>query len=384
MPEAARSDVSGLDGPLSAESMAAERLYLRPMALMSGTGAAAAIACGDALPMAGTGLAFTLCELVVRGGNVDTSRIDRKTVSARDLASAAAPDLNRAAATAARLMAPRLPLRLDGRELSFDRPLVMGVVNVTPDSFSGDGIANDVALAVERARRFVREGADLIDIGGESTRPGAKPVSPGEECARVVPVITALADLGVPISIDSRRAVVMDAAVRAGASIINDISALGDDPASLDVAADSGAAVVLNHKQGIPKTMQEAPAYDDVLLDVYDGLAERIEVAVAVGIPHGRLIVDPGLGFGKTPEHNLQLLGGLTLFQGLGCPIMVGASRKSFIGALAGGMGPEARLPGSLAALLAAVQHGANIVRVHDVAETRQALTIWNGITQTA
>ncbi|NQV21600.1 MAG: dihydropteroate synthase [Rhodospirillales bacterium] len=351
---------------------------------MSGTGAAAAIACGEALPMAGTGLAFTLCELVVRGGNVDTSRIDRKTVSARDLASAAAPDLNRAAATAARLMAPRPPLRLDGRELSFDRPLVMGVVNVTPDSFSGDGTANDVALAVERARRFVCEGADLIDIGGESTRPGAKPVSSDEECARVVPVITALADLGVPLSIDTRRAVVMDAAVRAGASIINDISALGDDPASLDVAARSGAAVVLNHKQGTPRTMQKAPAYEDVLLDVYDGLAERIETAVAAGIPRARLIADPGLGFGKTPEHNLQLLGGLTLFQGLGCAILVGASRKSFIGALAGGMGPEARLPGSLAALLAAVQHGANIVRVHDVAETRQALIIWNGITQNA
>ncbi len=369
--------MSGLEGPRSAE-----RLYLRPMALISGAVAAAAIARGDALAVAGTGLAFTLCELITRGGRVGTSKIDRKLITARDLASAAAPDRDRAAA--ARLIASRPPLRLDGREVPFDRPLVMGVVNVTPDSFSGDGTANDVALAVERARRFVRDGADLIDIGGESTRPGAKPVSPGEECARVVPVITALADLGVPISIDTRRAQVMDAAVRAGASIINDISALGDDPASLDVAARSGAAVVLNHKQGTPKTMQEAPAYDDVLLDVYDGLGERIEAAVAAGIPRARMIVDPGLGFGKTPEHNLQLLGGLALFQGLGCPVMVGASRKSFIGALAGGMGPEARLPGSLAALLSAVQRGANIVRVHDVAETYQALTIWNGITQNA
>lgn len=381
MPEAARSDMPSMGEPPSAEIMTAERLYLRPTALMSGAGAAAALTRGDALAISGTGLAFTQCEVITRGGRAGAPGIDRKLITARDLAAATASGLDPAAAIAARLTAPRPPLRLDGRELSFERPLVMGVVNVTPDSFSGDGTANDAALAVERARRFVRDGADLIDIGGESTRPGAKPVSPDEECARVVPVIKALADLGVPLSIDTRRAVVMDTAVRAGASIINDISALGDDPASLDVAARSGAAVVLNHKQGTPKTMQEAPAYDDVLLDVYDGLAERIEAAVAAGIPRARLIVDPGLGFGKTPEHNLQLLGGLTLFQGLGCAILVGASRKSFIGALTGGMGPEARLPGSLAALLAAVQHGANIVRVHDVAETRQALTIWNGIT---
>lgn len=356
-----------------------ERIYLRPTAVLSGTSAEVSVASGLALPIANTGLAFSQCELIARDGN-------REMISVRELISPTAPRPDGIAEIVARICAPRAPVLPDGNTLAIGRPLVMGVVNVTPDSFFGDGTGNDVAAAVVRARRLVHDGADLIDIGGESTRPGATPVSPDEECARVLPVITALADLQVPMSIDTRRASVMDRAIGAGASIINDISALGDDPASLKVAAQSGAVVILGHKRGTPSSMQDAPQYDDVLLDVYDNLAERIDAAIAAGIPREGLIVDPGLGFGKTPEHNLRLLGGLTLFLGLGCPILVGASRKSFIGALAGGdtraggPGPDARLPGSLAAILAAVQQGAYIVRVHDVAETRQALAIWRGI----
>ena len=196
----------------------------------------------------------------------------------------------------------------------------------------------------------------------------------------MVPVVEALGDLGVPLSIDTRRALVMTDAVRAGATIINDVSALTGDPDALAAAAASGAAVVLNHMQGTPATMQNDPRYRDVLLDVYDYLSERIDAAIGAGIVRDRLIVDPGIGFGKSARHNLGLLRGLAMLHGLGCPVLVGVSRKSFIGAIAGDVAPEQRLPGSLAALLAAVSHGANILRVHDIAETRQALAIWSGI----
>ncbi len=270
--------------------------------------------------------------------------------------------------------------------LTLDRPRLMGVVNVTPDSFSDGGRWLTAEAAVARALELEAEGADILDIGGESTRPGAEPIGAEEELARVLPVIEALARKAqAPISIDTRNAEVMRRAADAGARIINDVAALAHDPDSLRIAADLGLPVVLMHAQGDPRIMQLDPRYDDVVLDVYDWLEARISACEAAGIPRARLIVDPGIGFGKTLAHNLALLASLGIFHGLGCPILLGASRKSFIGRLAGGAmpdqgparSPDQRLPGSLAAALLGAAQGVQLLRVHDVAATRQALALW-------
>jgi dihydropteroate synthase len=255
----------------------------------------------------------------------------------------------------------------------------MGVLNVTPDSFSDGGLHLRLDAALARARALAAAGADLIDVGGESTRPGADPVPEAEEIARVVPVIAALRaeGLGVPISIDTRHAAVAEAAFAAGADLFNDVSALTHDPASLALAARSGRPVCLMHAQGDPKTMQDAPGYDDVLLDVADHLAARVAAAEAAGIPRARLLVDPGIGFGKTLAHNLALIRGLSLLHGLGCALLFGASRKRFIGTLGDAPEPAERMPGSLAVALEALRQGAQVIRVHDVKETRQAVALW-------
>ncbi|PZQ96900.1 MAG: dihydropteroate synthase [Cereibacter sphaeroides] len=265
--------------------------------------------------------------------------------------------------------------------LAMDRPRIMGILNVTPDSFSDGGKFLDRDAAVGRARAMAGSGAEILDIGGESTRPGASEVSVGDEIARTAPVIAAIADLGVPLSIDTRKAGVAEAALTAGAAIVNDVAALGFDPAMAGVVAVSGAPVVLMHARGTPATMQQGPVYEDVLLDVYDFLAERIAAAEAAGISRDRIVVDPGIGFGKTVAHNLALIRGLSLFHGLGCPIMLGASRKRFIGTISGEDVAERRMPGSLAVALAGVAQGAQILRVHDVAETRGALALWQAVT---
>ena len=247
------------------------------------------------------------------------------------------------------------------------------------DSFSDGGrhLAPDAAIA--HALQLEAEGADILDIGGESTRPGANPVDLEEEWRRVRPVIDALAKRArVPLSIDTRNADVMRRAAQAGARLINDVSALTHDPNSVGVAAETGLPVVLMHAQGAPRTMQHHPRYADVVLDVYDMLKARIEDCERAGIPRERLIVDPGIGFGKTLAHNLSLLGALSLFHGLGCAVMLGASRKSFIGKLTGA-DAGSRLPGSLAAALLGAAQGVQILRVHDVAATRQALAVWEG-----
>lgn len=285
------------------------------------------------------------------------------------------------------LQAPRPPLSAPGldRPLVFTRPLIMGVLNVTPDSFSDGGKYLDPKHALTQARRMITEGADIIDIGGESTRPGADPVWEGEEARRVVPVIEALQNDGVPLSIDTRHSHVMDKAVEAGAHIINDVTALSYDPESLRIAAASDAPIILMHSQGNPKTMQDNPEYRHTLLDVYDYLRERIDTCVAAGIDKSRLIVDPGIGFGKRLiQDNLMLINGLALLHTLGCPILFGASRKSFIGAISGEEDASKRLPGSLAAAIKAVELGAQIVRVHDVAETKQALALVQGFKDAA
>lgn len=264
-----------------------------------------------------------------------------------------------------------------GKQLGLTRPLVMGVLNVTPDSFSDGGQFLDTGAAIARARQMAAEGADIIDIGGESTRPGATPVWEGDEADRVVPVIEALRGDGISLSIDTRHASVMDKALLAGAHIINDVSALTYDPESIMVAAQCDAPVVLMHAQGQPKTMQDAPSYDDVLLDVFDYLRDRVAACRQAGIDRKRLIVDPGLGFGKrVVRDNLALMNGLGLFRTLGCPLLLGASRKRFIGAVTGEDMANRRMAGSVAAALRGVTDGAQILRVHDVAETAQALKL--------
>jgi dihydropteroate synthase len=265
--------------------------------------------------------------------------------------------------------------------LTLDRPRVMGVVNVTPDSFSDGGIYRSAKAAVQRGLELVQAGADLLDIGGESTRPGSDPTDGAEECERVLPVIEGLVAGGcpVPISVDTRKATVMRAALMAGARMVNDVSALTHDPDALAAAA-GAEAVCLMHARGEPRTMQDDPVYDDVLLDVYEFLAERIAAAEAAGIARGAIMLDPGIGFGKTLEHNLALIRRLSLLHGLGCPVLLGVSRKGFIGRLSGEQAPDRRVGGSIAAALAGLAQGAQILRVHDVAETLQAVRVWRAL----
>ncbi len=276
--------------------------------------------------------------------------------------------------------APKPTLDCRGRLLILDRPRVMGVVNVTPDSFSDGGEHADTAAAVAHALALIADGADLIDIGGESTRPGATPVSLDEELRRVIPVIEALAAATtLPISVDTSKPEVMRAAVNAGAGLINDVHALRQ-PGALDAAADSGAAICLMHMLGEPGSMQQAPSYDDVCAEVQRFLTDRILACQFAGIDKKRIVIDPGFGFGKTLEHNVELLARLDSFRVLGCPILAGLSRKRMIAALTGREAVGERIHGSVAAAMLAVQRGAAIVRVHDVAATRDALAVWQAV----
>ena len=267
-----------------------------------------------------------------------------------------------------------------GRILRLDRPRLAGIINVTPDSFSEGGLHATSEAAIAHGLRLAEEGADLLDVGGESTRPGADPVPAAGEISRVVPVIEALAkQTSLPISIDTSKPEVMRAAVAAGAGMINDVRALRNDGA-LDAAAALKVPVCLMHMQGEPRTMQDAPHYDDVVSDVRRFLAERIFACEMSGIDKKRIVVDPGFGFGKTLEHNLELLRTLDQFAALGVPLLVGLSRKAMIGTLTGREKHEDRAAGSAAAALLAVQKGAAIVRVHDIAVTRDALAVWEGV----
>lgn len=271
-------------------------------------------------------------------------------------------------------------LRCGRFTLTLDRVLVMGVINVTPDSFSDGGRHDTPRAALEHAQALITEGADLLDIGGESTRPGAQPVSEAEEIRRIVPVLDALRDCGRPLSVDTRRPAVMRAALEHGADLINDIEALRA-PGALEAVRDSDCGVCLMHMLGQPGTMQQAPHYDEVVGEVEDFLAARVAAALEAGIARERIIVDPGIGFGKTVAHNLMLLAALDELVALGQPVLIGVSRKSMIGKLTGRETGH-RLPGSLSAMLAAVQRGAAIVRVHDVAATCDALRVWQAIEQ--
>jgi dihydropteroate synthase len=255
----------------------------------------------------------------------------------------------------------------------------MGIVNVTPDSFSDGGLYDSTDGAVTHAAELAAAGAAIVDVGGESTRPGSDAVAEADELARVLPVLDGLSGMHAAISIDTRKASVARAAAKRGATIFNDVSALSHDPDSLAAAAETGLAVILMHAKGEPKTMQHDPQYDDVVLEVYDYLRSRIDAAEKAGIARAKIAVDPGIGFGKTLAHNLLLLANLTILHGLGVPLLVGASRKRFISGLAGGDLPRDREAGSYAAALAAAAQGAQMLRVHDVAGTRQALAVWQG-----
>lgn len=263
--------------------------------------------------------------------------------------------------------------------LALDRPLVMGVLNVTPDSFSDGGIHEDPAAAVKWGARLVDEGAVVLDIGGESTRPGSTEVSAAEEIARVRPVVTRLSAEPVPVSIDTRHAEVAAACVEAGASIINDVGGF-TDPAMVQVAVESQTGVVIMHMQGDPKTMQKTPSYNDVVAEVGGFLLAQAASLEAQGVSRERIMLDPGIGFGKTLEHNVELLRRLPELKAYGYPLLVGVSRKRFLGELSGEPDPSSRLGGSIAAALMAIEMGADMVRVHDVAQTLQAIAVAVGL----
>ena len=332
---------------------------------------------GDVIRVAGRGdLTCSAVEVIARSGPARDLSYAMSAAGLRAWAVDGAAD-GAFAEVLDRHEAVRAPLLT----LSLDRPVIMGIVNVTPDSFSDGGLLGSTDAAIAHALRLAADGADILDIGGESTRPGAQAITVDEELRRVIPVIEGLAGTTTAlISIDTRKAEVMRRALAAGARIINDVAALTYEPACVDVAAASSAPIILMHAQGDPRTMQAAPKYDDCLLDVYDWLAARIDACTAAGIDRTRLIVDPGIGFGKTIDHNLELLAGLSLFHGLGVPVLLGASRKSFIGALTGIKIASERVAGSIAAALQGAAQGVQILRVHDVAETRQALAVWEAM----
>lgn len=314
-----------------------------------------------ALPLAGGWCWFSQVEVLERGRPAQIVPASDLDVATLDRLTAARPDFG---------------------GLSMDRPRVMGILNITPDSFSDGGLFLRPDAALMQAR-MMASGADILDIGGESTRPGAVEVVVSEEIARTAPVIAALraGGLELPISIDTRKAAVAEAAFAAGATILNDVTAMQFDAGMAGAAAGSGCPVILMHSIATPETMQDDPRYDDVLLDVYDALAARMAEAEAAGILRSKIAIDPGIGFGKTLAHNVALLARLSLFHNLGVPVLLGASRKRFIGTIGAEADAKKRMPGSLAVALAGVAQGMQMIRVHDVAETRQALSLWQAST---
>jgi dihydropteroate synthase len=317
-----------------------------------------------ALPLAGGWTRFAQVECLSRGRAAEI-----------------VPAVELPAATLDALTRPRPPIA----GLSMDAPRLMGILNVTPDSFSDGGRHVDVAGALARAEAMMAEGADLIDIGGESTRPGAAKVPEAEEALRVVPVIAALSsrDEGVPLSLDTRKSAVARAGLEAGARIVNDVSGLRFDPGLAPVVAGGGAALILMHSIGTPETMQALAAegaYGDVLLDVYDALEAAIAQAETGGVRREAIVVDPGIGFGKTDAENRALMSRIGLFHGLGCPILLGASRKGFVGRATGVASAEDRGPGSAGLALWAVSQGVQFLRVHDIETHRQAIAAWRTV----
>ena len=336
------------------------QIYLRPLSLLFGQDARDQIAGGLAGSLGGMpDIGFTAAEEIIRDGK----QITRHIISFSELkAHALFENITRR--------------RPDFAGLSLDQTRIMGIVNVTPDSFSDGGKFDVSETAIAHGQLMAEQGAEVLDIGGESTRPGSDEVSIEQERARIMPVIAALAKDHL-VSVDTRKAVLMAEAAEAGAKIINDVSALSFDPLSAGVVAKAGLPVVLMHAQGEPRTMQLAPKYDDVALDVYDRLSAQIEKAVAAGIPRSHICIDPGIGFGKSFKHNLELMRQLTLLHGLGVALLVGLSRKGIVGAVTGEKTAAKRVAGSLGGALQAAMMGAHLLRVHDVLETCQGLAMF-------
>lgn len=356
-------------------------VYIQPVGLVESPQAA-----GQGAVRLGGSLAYAdRFALIVRDGR---QIVSRALHGAGDMAGAIAalPD---ALASEAQvqwrdLARPAAPLVGGAIRLPLDQPRVMGILNVTPDSFSDGGLFDDPAAAVDQALAMAAAGATVIDIGGESTRPGAAPVWEGDEIRRVVPVIERLAACGTLLSIDSRRASVIGAALSAGAQIVNDVSAMRHDPATMDLVAEAGVPVVLMHAPGEVSDIHGHDGYAHVVFDVFDALRERRDAALAAGIARERIMIDPGIGFGKSLTENCALVNALPLFHALGQPILFAASRKRMIAALAGEAAADHRLGGSLMLAAEAVRAGAHMVRAHDVAETVQALGVWRGLRDAA
>jgi len=338
------------------------RRYLRPLELSWGPDARQAIAAGRAGRLGGSdAIAFSAVEIIQRDGG----------------------DIKRAIAAYGDLRGDTLLDAIERRRSLADRfapPALMGIVNVTPDSFSDGGLFASRDDAIAHGMRLAEDGAAILDIGGESTRPGSDGVSEDDELARVIPVVEALAAAGHTVSVDTRKANVMRAAAQAGATLINDVSAMGYDPQGLAVAAELQLPVILMHAQGDPKTMQRNPTYEDAALDVFDWLEARIAACERAGLSRDRLIADPGIGFGKTLTHNLEILQQMTLFHGLGVGLMIGVSRKSFMTRLTGEKIAGQRVMGSVSGAVHAALNGAHVIRVHDVEATRQALGVARAI----
>ena len=361
------------------------KTYYRPAGLVYGPDARRVIKEGRGGKLGGlSAVTYTLVEVIERDGGSVERRFESYTESrSKFFPPPCGEGQGWGSASHARSHPPPLTLPAAMRrsqahphEGEGNRPVVMGIVNVTPDSFSDGGRSAATDRAIEHGLQLVREGADIVDVGGESTRPGSEGVPLDVELARVIPVISALAGEGLRVSCDTRKAAVMEAALAAGASIINDVSALQYDPRSLPVMAQASCLVVLMHAQGDPKTMQLSPVYEDVSLDVFDMLEARIAACEAAGIPRSRLVIDPGIGFGKSFRHNLDVLQQFTLFHGLGVPLLIGLSRKAFVGALTGEKVAGNRVNGSVGGAVWAALNGAHILRVHDVKATVEALAV--------
>ena len=340
--------------------------FLEPIGLLHGRAAAEAIASGLALPLAGGPGAFTVARLMASG-------MAKMLVPVTAIPADWQVEIQRITAA---------PPAWAG--LPAGKPLIMGILNITPDSFSDGGAHFDTRAAIEAGHAMVQAGAAILDVGGESTRPGAAAVWEGDEIKRVIPAIERLAAMGAAISVDTRRTAVMEAALDAGAQVINDVSALRHDPRSLEFAAGSGAPVVLMHAPGEGEDLHGGGDYADVVLDVFDWLRARRDAAIAAGIGRERIVLDPGIGFGKSVADNLALINGLALFHALGQPLLLGVSRKRMIGALSGEAPAHQRLGGSLTLALRGVDAGVQLLRVHDVPETIQAVRVWRGMRDAA
>lgn len=358
-----------------------DRVYLHPLTLVSGPQAAA----GDAVRLGGSMAYAREFAVVLRRDGAVTQRIVC-TASGMEQALARLPDavVEDAAAQWANLQKAHPPLQLGARTIRLDQPQIMGILNVTPDSFSDGGQHDDLQAGRAHAAAMLEAGAAIIDIGGESTRPGASATFEDEEIRRVVPAVEYCAAMGAAISIDSRRAGVIEAALAAGAQMVNDVSALRYDPRSSGLVAARGCPVVLMHAPGAGEDLHAGADYGDVVSEVFDFLKSARAKAIAAGLAEDRIILDPGIGFGKSLADNLLLINALPLFHGLGSPILLGASRKRMIGALSAEETADQRLAGSIALALKGMEAGVHLLRVHDVAETVQARNVWRGLRDAA